>query len=323
VIPASRITKRSHSQFEIASNHTNLAEALEVPLEQIKPEAGLSLLLLLTVARQHYLSYGAIALRVSNKDVMSRALSQNPGQAGSDDPRTDLDRTNCVRKKDLPRFLIADDHTIFADALRILLEKTYPVIGVVPDGRALIEAARRLGPDVIVADVAMPVLNGLDAARRIKEEAPKIKFIFLTMHVDPNLAAAALELGPIGFVLKHATGTDLLKAIDRVLVGKSYLSPQLKSADWAATKIRARQFTKELTQRQREIVQLYAEGRPLKEIASLLNLSEKTVEFHKHHIMEAFHLKSNAELILYALKQGLISIDPELATRARPPHDKK
>jgi DNA-binding NarL/FixJ family response regulator len=210
-----------------------------------------------------------------------------------------------------PRFLIADDHAIFAEALRAFLERTYPVVGVVADGRALIEAALRLKPEVIVVDVGMPVLNGLDAARRIKEDAPNVKFIFLTMQADPNLAAAALELGLIGFVLKHAAGAELLKSIDHVLHGKAYLSPQVRANDWVATKTRARQFTKELTQRQREIVQLYAEGRPLKEIASLLNLSEKTVEFHKHHIMEAFHLKSNAGLILYALKRGLVFADPE------------
>jgi len=210
-----------------------------------------------------------------------------------------------------PHFVIADDHAIFAEALKVFLERTYPVVGVVADGRALIEAALRLKPEVIVVDVGMPVLNGLDAARRIKEDAPNVKFIFLTMQADPNLAAAALELGLIGFVLKHAAGAELLKSIDHVLHGKAYLSPQVRANDWVATKTRARQFTKELTQRQREIVQLYAEGRPLKEIASLLNLSEKTVEFHKHHIMEAFHLKSNAGLILYALKHGLVFADPE------------
>jgi DNA-binding NarL/FixJ family response regulator len=210
-----------------------------------------------------------------------------------------------------PRCLIADDHSIFAEALRAFLERTYPVVGVVADGRALIEAALRFRPEVAVVDVGMPLLNGLDAARRIKADAPEVKFIFLTMQADPNLAAAALELGLIGFVLKHAAGAELLKAIDQVLHGKAYLSPQVRANDWVATKTRARQFTRELTQRQREIVQLYAEGRPLKEIASLLNLSEKTVEFHKHHIMEAFHLKSNAGLILYALKQGLVFADPQ------------
>ena len=210
-----------------------------------------------------------------------------------------------------PRILIADDHAIFAEALKAYLERTYPVIGVVSDGRALIEAAISLRPEVIVADVAMPVLNGLDAARRIQELVPKIKFVFLTMQVDPNLAAAALELGPVAFVLKHATGRELLTAMDLVLRGKPYLTPQLRADDWFATQARARQFTKELTQRQREIVQLFAEGRSMKEIAGLLDLSEKTVEFHKHHVMEAFNLKNNAQLILFALKRGLISLDPE------------
>jgi DNA-binding NarL/FixJ family response regulator len=190
-------------------------------------------------------------------------------------------------------------------------------VGVVSDGRALIEAALRLKPEVIVVDVAMPILNGLDAARRIKEQAPNIKYIFLTMRDDPNLAAAALELGPIGFVLKQATGTELLKAIDNVLHGKPYLPAKLRAEDWVATKARARQFARELTPRQRDIVQLFAEGRSMKEIAGLLGLSEKTVEFHKHHIMEAFNLKSNADLILFALKRGLISVDLEPSGHAR------
>jgi DNA-binding NarL/FixJ family response regulator len=221
-----------------------------------------------------------------------------------------------------PRLLIADDHSIFAEALRVFLERTYPVVGVVADGRAMIEAARSSKPDVVVVDVGMPVLNGLDAARRINEDTPNVKFIFLTMQADPNLAAAALELGPIGFVLKHATGTELLKAIDHVLHGKPYLSPQMRANDWVTTKARARQFDKELSHRQREIVQLYAEGRSIKEIAGLLNLSEKTVEFHKHHIIEAFHLKSNAGLILYALKQGLVFTDPEPSPPGRAAHYK-
>lgn len=215
------------------------------------------------------------------------------------------------RDRSRQRLLIADDHAIFAEALKTYLERAYQVVGMVPDGRALIEEALRLKPGVIVADVAMPILNGLDAARKIKELTPNVKFVFLTMRVDPNLAAAALELGPIAFVLKSSTGTELLRAIDLVLQGKSYLTPQLKAEDWVATRVRARQFSKELTPRQREIVQLFAEGRPMKEIAWMLNLSEKTVEFHKHHIMEAFNLKSNAGLILFALKQGLVSVDPE------------
>jgi DNA-binding NarL/FixJ family response regulator len=209
------------------------------------------------------------------------------------------------------RFLIADDHAIFAESLKLYLTRMYSVVGIVSDGRALIETALRLKPEVIIVDIAMPILNGLDAARRIRELSPAIKFIFLTMQVDPNLAAAALELGPIAFVLKHATGAELLEAIENVLRGKPYLSPKLRSGDWVTARARARQFAKQLTPRQREVVQLFAEGRPMKEIAGLLNLSEKTVEFHKHHIMEAFNVKSNAELILFALRRGLIYSNAE------------
>jgi DNA-binding NarL/FixJ family response regulator len=209
-----------------------------------------------------------------------------------------------------PRFLIADDHAIFAEALRGYLEKTYVIVGVVLDGRALMAQAMQLRPDVIIVDVSMPFLNGLEAARRIKLEAPNIKFIFLTMQDDPNLAAAALELGAIGFVLKHSAGQELLQAIDHVLHGKCYLTPKLRAEDWVATKARARQFSRELTQRQKEIVQMHAEGRSVKEIADVLKISQKTVEFHKHNIQQSFNLRSNADLVLFALKQGLISVKP-------------
>jgi DNA-binding NarL/FixJ family response regulator len=206
------------------------------------------------------------------------------------------------------RLLIADDHAIFAEALRAFLEKTHTIVGLVQDGQAMVTEAIRLRPDVIVVDVGMPLLNGLDAARKINVQAPNIKFVFLTMRDDPNLAAAALELDPIGFVLKHSAVQELLKAIDQVSRGKSYLTPKLRAEDWVETKTRARQFSREMTPRQRGIVQLLAEGRSMKEIACLLDISEKTVEFHKHHIMKAFNLESNAALILFALKQGLISL---------------
>jgi len=222
--------------------------------------------------------------------------------------------------KSRPCFLIADDHTIFAEALRAYLERYYPVVGVVPDGRAMIEEAVKLRPDVVIVDVGMPRLNGLDAAKRIKEQAPEVKFIFLTMHDDPNLAAAAMELGPVAFVLKHSAGPELLKAITLVLQGKSYVTAKLRAEDWVATKARAKQYSKDMTARQRDVVQLFAEGRSMKEIAGLLDLSEKTVEFHKHHIMESFHLRSNADLVLFALKHGLISINPEPGLRARAAH---
>jgi DNA-binding NarL/FixJ family response regulator len=207
---------------------------------------------------------------------------------------------------------------MFAEALVLLLEKTYRVVGRVADGRALLSATARLNPDLIVVDVGMPLLNGLDAAQRIRKQLPKVKLVFLTMQDDPNLAAAALELGSAAFVLKHSAGAELLCAIEQVLHGKSYLTPKLRSDDWVTMKRRAKQFSKELTPRQREIVQLFAEGQSLKQIGAELDLSEKTVEFHKHHIMEVYNLKSNADLVLFALKQGLILLDAPMQ-RAKPP----
>jgi len=211
-----------------------------------------------------------------------------------------------------PRCLIADDHVVFSDALRLYLGTALEIVGVVSDGRALVAEAIRLRPEIVIVDVGMPLLNGLDAARRIRELAPKIKFIFLTMRDDPNLAAAALELGPIAFVLKHSGGSELLQAIEQVLRGQSYLTPKLRANDWVEAKARARQFSTEMTPRQKDIVQLLAEGKSMKEIAGLLQLSQKTVEFHKHHIMVSFNFKSNADLVLFALHRGMISPNPEL-----------
>lgn len=208
------------------------------------------------------------------------------------------------------QILIADDHGVFADGLRLLLEQRYTVVGTASDGRELVDQALRLKPDVIVVDIGMPLLNGLDAAKRVREQLPKVKLIFLTMQDNPNLAAAALELGSVAFVLKQSAGSELLMAIDLVLQGKCYVTPKLRPEDWAVQKVRARQYSSHLTSRQREIVQMCAEGRSQKEIAGCLNLSEKTVQFHKHHIMEAFNLKSNADLVLFAVKECLISADP-------------
>jgi DNA-binding NarL/FixJ family response regulator len=208
--------------------------------------------------------------------------------------------------KSLPRLLVADDHVIFAETLRVFLEKTYTVQGVVSDGRAMVKEAIRLRPDLTVVDIGMPVLNGLDAARQLKGQAPNMRFVFLTMHDDSDLAAAALELGPIGFVLKHSGGQELLKAIEHVLHGQSYLTPKLRAEDGVATNARARQFSNELTPRQREIVQLCGEGRSVKQIAGLLSISKKTVEYHKHHVMKSFNLNSNAALVVFAAKRGLI-----------------
>ena len=209
-----------------------------------------------------------------------------------------------------PKVLIADDHVMFADAMRLLLEKEYNVVNTVADGRALIAETLKANPDVIIVDVGMPLLNGLDAAARIRKELPNVKLVFLTMQNNANLAAAALMLGSAAFVLKQSAHSELLTAMNLVLHGKSYVTPRLRPEDWVEMKKRARQYTKILTPRQRDIVQMSAEGLAIKEIAGHLNLSEKTVEFHKHHIMEAFNLKSNADLVLFALKQRLISPDP-------------
>ncbi|WP_051979750.1 response regulator transcription factor [Edaphobacter aggregans] len=219
----------------------------------------------------------------------------------------DISKTSAFR----PRILIADDHAIFAEAMSVYLERTFNVVGVVANGRTMLEEAIKLRPDVVVTDIAMPLLNGLDAARRVKERVSNVKFVFLTMLDDANLAAAALEIGPVAFVLKRSGGRELLRAIEEILHGRPYITPELKSEDWVAAKARARQFSKDLTKRQRDVVQLFAEGRSIKEIAGILNLSEKTVEFHKHHIMEAFHIKTNADLVLFGLKRGLIAIHPE------------
>ena len=165
-----------------------------------------------------------------------------------------------------PRILIADDHAMFAEALSVYLETTFTVIGSVVDGRAMLQEAIRLKPDVIVTDVAMPLLNGLDAALRIKEQAPHVKFVFLTMLDDPNLAAAALELGPVAFLLKNSCGPELLKAIEQILHGRQYVTPRLKAEDWVTAKARAQQYSKDLTARQHDVVQLFAEGRSMKEM---------------------------------------------------------
>ena len=213
------------------------------------------------------------------------------------------------QSRNRPRVLIADDHSVVAEGLRSLLEKKYDVVGMVANGRELLAEAPKLKPDVIVLDIGMPLLNGLDAAARLNSSVPQTKLVFLTMKDDPNLAAAALKLGAVAYVLKHAAASELLKAVSEVLQGRSYVTSKLRAENWAVRDARAQQFSKELTPRQQEVLQLLAEGRPMKEIAGILKLSEKTVMFHKYHIMESFNLKNNAELVLFALKHHLISPD--------------
>jgi len=206
-----------------------------------------------------------------------------------------------------PRVLIADDHSVVAEGVRSLLRNDCDVVGVVSDGRQLLETAPQLKPDLFILDITMPLLNGLDAARRVKSLLPNAKFVFLTMSDDPNLAAAALDLGAVGYVLKQAAASELMKAISEVVQGKSYITPKLRPENWAVQKARVRQLSKDLTPRQQEVLQLLAEGRPMKQIADILKVSEKTVMFHKYHIMQSFNLKNNADLVLFAVKHHLIS----------------
>ena len=205
-----------------------------------------------------------------------------------------------------PRIFFADDHAMVVQGLCALLEKDYDILGVVADGRALVAEAPKLHPDVVVVDVGMPFLNGLDAVERLIPLLPDTKFVFLTMQDDPNLAAAALRLGAVGYVLKHSAVSELRTAITAVLEGKSYVTPKLRPENWAVRDARAQQYSKELTPRQRDVLQLLAEGRPMKEIAGILEVSEKTIMFHKYHMMHDFNLKNNAEIVLFALKQRLI-----------------
>jgi len=202
--------------------------------------------------------------------------------------------------------LIADDHAVFAEALRSLLQDEYVVLATVTDGRSLVEQTAKLRPQVLIIDIAMPLLNGFDAAKRVLEQSPSVKVVFLTMQEDPRLAAAALKLGPIGFVLKHSAASELLTAISQVLAGRSYVTPKLRPQDWAVRDELASDLNKELTDRQREVLQLLAEGRTMKEVAHVLNMSRKTVMFHKYRIMKTFNLKTNADILRLAIKNNLI-----------------
>ena len=201
--------------------------------------------------------------------------------------------------------LLADDHTIVAEGLATLLRDEFSLVGTVPDGVRLLEATRRLRPDVIVADMAMPRLSGLEALRRLRADGLTTPMIFLTMHGDALLAAEALRAGASGFVVKHAAGKELIAAIHAVLRGKTYLTAQLAQEVAAALADPAPTGRGRLTPRQREVVRLIAEGRTMKEVAASLGLSPRTVETHKYQIMEALSLQTTAELIRYAIEHGL------------------
>ncbi len=206
-----------------------------------------------------------------------------------------------------PRILLADDHRIVVEGLRGLLEPEFEIVGIVEDGRALLTAAEKLRPDVIVADISMPLLNGIDSVRQIKKTHEEIKVVFLTMHPDVTYAASAFEAGALGYVLKHSAASELATAIRHALKGETYITPLLKGElEHFSKGITAQQdeITR-LTQRQREVLQLFAEGHSAKQIAAILNISVRTVEFHKYRMMTDLGFKSVAELIRFAVRHGI------------------
>jgi len=210
-----------------------------------------------------------------------------------------------------PRILVCDDHLLVAEALKSLLTPEFDLVGVVEDGRALIEAAGRLRPDVIVADITMPRLNGIDALVQLRQGGDHTPVVFLTMHPDVTFARRALEAGASGFVLKHSAPVELVAAIHAALEGRTYLTPRIAGEVLDSLKQEpgtAADPVVLLTPRQREILQLVAEGRSAKEIASTLSISARTVEFHKYQMMEKLGLRTNAELIHFAIKHGLVEL---------------
>lgn len=210
-----------------------------------------------------------------------------------------------------PRIVLADDHTLVAEACKKLLEPEFEVLSIVSDGRALLRAALELHPDVIVSDIAMPQLNGLDAGEQILQQAPSVKLVFLTMNGSRELAAEAFRRGASGYLLKTSAASELVLAVRQALRGQRYLSPVISKMDLRRfLRVETAGPAEEhaaLTQRQREVLQLLAEGRSMKEVGSVLNLATRTVAFHKYRIMSMLGLKSNAELVQYAIRNSIIS----------------
>ena len=204
--------------------------------------------------------------------------------------------------------LLADDHTMFSAALQKLLEPEYEVIGRVEDGRALVKTAVDLKPDLVLVDVGMPLLNGLDAGRELKKLIPKVKIIFLTMNPDPVVANEALRFGASGYLLKNSEWEELLKAVQNALRGVTYVTPQIRHSmeEMFIRDPRSLSQHKELGDRQREVLQMLAEGRSMKEIAYILHISHRTVRYHKYRIMEELGIKTNSELVQYAIKHSII-----------------
>jgi DNA-binding NarL/FixJ family response regulator len=208
------------------------------------------------------------------------------------------------------RVLIADDHTLVAELCKKVLEPEFAVVGIVNNGRALVRAAPSLRPDVIVVDIAMPLLNGLDAGRQVKKILPTVKLIFLTMNADLDVVAEAFRLGASGYLLKTCTSAELPRAVREVLRGKTHLSPALPRDTINYLRHRGKRVWKEenrLTERQREVLELLAKGKQMSEVGVLLHMSTRTVAFHKYRIMEALNAKSNAELIRYAVRNQVVA----------------
>jgi DNA-binding NarL/FixJ family response regulator len=208
------------------------------------------------------------------------------------------------------RILIADDHTLVAELCRRLLETEFEVIGTVSDGRAMIRAAGELKPDVIVLDIAMPVLNGLDAGQQVKEMHPAVKLVYLTMNPESDVAAEAFERGASAYLLKTCAAAEMVIAVREVLRGKSYLSKGLSQdaidcLRWSNKKLINE--NERLTQRQREVLQLLAEGKVMKEVGDALHMTTRTVAYHKYRMMEVLGAKSNAELVKYAVRNHMVA----------------
>jgi DNA-binding NarL/FixJ family response regulator len=206
-----------------------------------------------------------------------------------------------------PRVLLADDHELLLGALAKLLADECEVVGQVSDGRALVAAAQTLRPEVIVLDISMPLLNGLEAGRQIKQSMRDVKLVFLTMDEDPDIAAEAFRAGASGYLLKRSAPSELATAVREVTRGRSYITP-LVTRGLVGSLIRGDEApaSRELTPRQREILQLLAEGRSMKEVAEILNITPRTVAFHKYRMMEQLRVKSSAELVQYAVKHHIV-----------------
>ena len=208
------------------------------------------------------------------------------------------------------RILLADDHRIVAEGLHGLLEPEFEVVGIVEDGRALVARAKALAPDVIVADITMPLLNGIEAILQLKKAEVAAKVVFLTMHQDATYAARAFEIGASGFVLKHSAPSELVTAIREALAGRTYVTPLIAKEVMQAYRdgaARQQEPSRKLTPRQREVLQLFAEGRSAKEVAAILNISPRTAEFHKARVMKLLELDTTADLTKYAVRHGIIA----------------